>query len=182
MSNTMTLETDPAMVLGDGTAADLMTPNPISIGVDASIREAIQLLIDRGITAAPVIDEAGLPVGVLSRSDILVHDREHIDYLTPADAFFAPANLAASSGEILPRGFQVERVDRTPVRDLMTPVVLSVPLDATVAKVVEELIALKVHRLFVVDAQGVLVGVISALDVLRHLRPKSSSGRRPRVR
>jgi CBS-domain-containing membrane protein len=27
------------------------------------------------------------------------------------------------------------------------------------------------HRLFVVDNAGVLVGVISALDVLRHLRP-----------
>jgi predicted transcriptional regulator len=29
---------------------------------------------------------------------------------------------------------------------------------------------LKVHRLFVVDRAGVLIGVISALDVLRHLR------------
>jgi predicted transcriptional regulator len=29
----------------------------------------------------------------------------------------------------------------------------------------------KVHRLFVVDRDGVLVGVISALDVLRRLRP-----------
>jgi hypothetical protein len=28
----------------------------------------------------------------------------------------------------------------------------------------------KVHRLFVVDDAGTLVGVISALDVLRHLR------------
>jgi CBS domain-containing protein len=31
------------------------------------------------------------------------------------------------------------------------------------------MVALKVHRLFVVDADGVLVGVISALDVLRHM-------------
>jgi hypothetical protein len=30
-------------------------------------------------------------------------------------------------------------------------------------------VGLKVHRVFVVDASGVLVGVISALDVLRHL-------------
>ena len=39
------------------------------------------------------------------------------------------------------------------------------------AKVVEEMLALKVHRLFVVDEPGVLVGVVSALDVLRNLRP-----------
>jgi hypothetical protein len=37
--------------------------------------------------------------------------------------------------------------------------------------VVEDLLTLKVHRLFVTDAAGVLVGVISALDVVRRLRP-----------
>ena len=38
-------------------------------------------------------------------------------------------------------------------------------------KAVDDMVALKVHRLFVVDRRGVLVGVISALDVLRRLRP-----------
>jgi CBS domain-containing protein len=32
------------------------------------------------------------------------------------------------------------------------------------------MVGLKVHRLFVVDQSGLLIGVISALDVLRHLR------------
>src|SRR5262245_30603742 len=58
------------------TAADLMAPNPISLRVDANVTEALALLTDKSISAAPVIDEAGHPVGVLSRSDILVHDRE----------------------------------------------------------------------------------------------------------
>jgi hypothetical protein len=31
------------------------------------------------------------------------------------------------------------------------------------------MVGLKVHRLFVVEQSGVLIGVISALDVLRHL-------------
>jgi len=35
--------------------------------------------------------------------------------------------------------------------------------------VIEEMVGLKVHRLFVVDETGVLVGVISALDVLRRM-------------
>jgi CBS domain-containing protein len=51
----------------------------------------------------------------------------------------------------------------------MTPVVFSVAPDAAAAKVVQEMVALKVHRLFVVENTGVLVGVISALDVLRRL-------------
>jgi CBS domain-containing protein len=37
--------------------------------------------------------------------------------------------------------------------------------------VAEQMVALNVHRLFVVSRDGILVGVISALDLLRHLRP-----------
>jgi CBS domain-containing protein len=37
-------------------------------------------------------------------------------------------------------------------------------------KVVEKMVALGVRRLFVVDADGVLTGVISGVDVLRKLR------------
>jgi CBS-domain-containing membrane protein len=62
-------------------------------------------------------------------------------------------------------------VDGTLVRDLMTPAVFSVAPAAPAAQVVEQLLALRVHRLYVVEEDGTLVGVISALDVLRHLRP-----------
>jgi CBS domain-containing protein len=65
--------------------------------------------------------------------------------------------------------FQLEHVDRTPVRDLMTPILFTVNLDTPASKVVEEMLLLKVHRLFVVDDNGVLVGVITALDILRHM-------------
>ena len=51
----------------------------------------------------------------------------------------------------------------------MTPVVFCVSPDAPASRVVREMIELKVHRLFVVDEIGTLVGVISVLDVLRHM-------------
>lgn len=60
-------------------------------------------------------------------------------------------------------------VDPTRVRDIMTPVVFTVGLRTAAAKVVEQMLSLKVHRLFVVDEDLALVGVISSLDVLRHL-------------
>jgi CBS domain-containing protein len=52
----------------------------------------------------------------------------------------------------------------------MTPAVFSVTLDAPAAKVVEQMVELNVHQLFVVDPGGVLIGIINALDVLKHLR------------
>lgn len=152
------------------TAADLMVANPISIRADANIREALVLLTDKGFSAAPVIDDAGRPVGVLSRSDLLVHDRERGEYLTHTPTYFYEHELRTKDGEPLP-GFEVEDVDRTTVNDVMTPALFSVAPDTPAAKVVSEMLGLHVHRLFVVDEAGVLVGVISTMDVLKHLKP-----------
>jgi predicted transcriptional regulator len=62
--------------------------------------------------------------------------------------------------------------DPTQVRDIMTPVVFAVPPDTPAYKVIEDMLAHKVHRLFVVGSDGVLIGTISTVDVLQHLRPE----------
>jgi CBS domain-containing protein len=143
-----------------------MSINPVSLRAEAGIQEAVALMTDRGYSAAPVIDEAGRPVGVVSRSDILVHDREYVRHAQMEEV---------ADWEPLPKrprheGFSVEVVDRTTVADIMTPAIFTVNLDTTAAKVVEQMLALRVHHLFVVDHDQALVGVISTLDILRHLK------------
>jgi CBS-domain-containing membrane protein len=149
------------------TARELMTPNPVSIRADAVVKEAITFLADKGFHAAPVIDQAGKPVGVVSQWDIVVHDRENpVQHDIPD--YYHRADLGKKRHE-MPEGFQVEEVDRTTVGDIMTPVVFQVAPNTPAAQVVAEMVALRVHRLFVVDGAGTLIGVISALDLLRHL-------------
>ena len=155
------------LVLEAKTAADLMTPNPESLRAAASVPEAVAMLTDRGFSAAPVIDGAGRPVGVLSRTDLLVHEREQGHHATLAWEADLESPLKPAH-----QGFSVEVVDPTRVRDIMTPVVFTVGLHAPAREAVEQMLALKVHQLFVVDEAGALVGVISALDVLRRLRPE----------
>jgi CBS-domain-containing membrane protein len=124
MKISMQLDT-PRLVLTADTAADLMTANPVSIHQDATIKEAVALFTDHGFNIAPVIDAAGRPVGVVSSSDILVHDRETVEYLVPAGAV-ERGPVATKDGEPLGRGFQVEKTDRTRVADIMTPAVFAV--------------------------------------------------------
>src|SRR5438132_12038583 len=110
MTHTMpTLDKRPLRLHAE-TAANLMVPNPISLRGDANVREALVLLTDKGFSAAPVIDEAGRPVGVLSRGDLLVHDRERADYLAPGGAFFYEQDLLTRKGGTVDV-FQVENVD-----------------------------------------------------------------------
>ena len=55
------------------------------------------------------------------------------------------------------------------VADLMTPAVFAVSEDTPVHRVVSDMLGLRVHRLFVVDDDGTLVGIITTMDVLKHL-------------
>ncbi len=149
-------------------AADLMTPNPVSVEVKALVSEAVVLLTERGFSAAPVIDEAGRPIGVVSRTDLLIHEREQAGR-PQAPSWYDDTELRREFEQTERTGLHVERVDDTRVGDVMTPIVFGVEPDCAVSKVVEEITRLNVHRLFVIDADGTLVGVISALDVLRCL-------------
>jgi CBS domain-containing protein len=166
----MTKEQNSLDLLDRMTAADLMTSNPVSIRGDASVGEATVLFSERGFSGAAVIDEGGRPIGVVSSTDLLIHDREKADCVSIC--------ISDYYGQELPErvekgglrvGYQVVDVDRTTVSSIMTPVVFSVTPESSARKVVKELLALRVHRLFVVDRGGVLVGVISSLDVLKSL-------------
>jgi CBS-domain-containing membrane protein len=132
-------------------AGGCMSMSAISIRDDATLAEATLLLTTKGLHAVPVIDLSGRPVGVISQSDLLVHAREDIpaiNRLTPSKSQGAPVL----------------------VRDLMTPGVIVVAEDAPLRKVVEELLGNNVHQVFVVDHSEVLIGSVSAVDVLKQLR------------
>jgi CBS domain-containing protein len=152
-------------------ASELMTSSVVSISENSSVREAMAMLIDHGFSGASVINDAGRPVGVVSQSDILIHDRNNVAFAKRVPEYYAESDLTAAVGEPI-AGFQVEAVDRTVVRDVMTPIVFSVSPDSTAREAIAEMLRLRVHRLFVIDRGGVLVGVIAMSDILRHLLDK----------
>ena len=124
------------------TAEEIMTPGPVSLADTATVAEAAAFLTERGFGSSVVIDPAGHPIGVVTKTDLVLHARHH-PVSTPEDL--------------------------TPVKSVMTPAVFSVRTDTPARSVVEQLLALNVHHLFVADPAGVIVGVISPMDVLKKL-------------
>jgi len=133
-----------------------MTPDPVAIRANATIQEAVAFLVDRGFGAAPVIDKAGRPVGVISRADIMVYDRARLAWPESGPLYFETADL--------PR-----HEDGPQVRDLMAPAVCAVAPETPAVQAAEQMVTGNIRRLFVVDQGGTLVGVLSAMDLLRHL-------------
>ena len=172
MSSTLTVPDVAPLRLHAVLAEDVMTPNPVSIREELTVHEAVVFLTERRISAAPVINEAGRPVGVVSEADVLRHDREHADHLYWLPQRLVDRELTLGSGEHLDdRSFEVEVPDVTRVRDIMNPVIYAVRRDTPIPEVVNQLVKRRIHRLFVVDEDGSLVGVITTLDLLSRLAP-----------
>jgi CBS domain-containing protein len=168
--NTTLPERSSRLILDLGAAEELMTPCPVTVPASATLREAIGIMVDRGISALPVVDEDARLVGVLSQTDIVIHDRNLYAHTLPE--YYTTANLLSGGTRLLAK-FSLDSQDTTQVHEVMTPTVFAVRPDDPPTRVVAEMVAFKIHRLFVIDASGSLLGVISAFDVLRKLRAES---------
>lgn len=119
---------------------DVMTLDPITVSVDASIEQAQEILRLNHITGLPVVDDGGSLVGVLSQSDLV----------------WGPGLHVAALLRKRPSGLRVG--------ELMTSPAVTVPLDTSVVDAARLMLQSRVHRLVAVDAAGRPVGVLSATD------------------
>lgn len=55
----------------DRPANEIMTPNPVTIGPDVKVTEAIDLMSARKLSELPIVDTAGIPIGLLDITDLI---------------------------------------------------------------------------------------------------------------
>jgi len=129
---------------------DVMTKSLVTVPVDATIRDAARALVEHDISAAPVIDDSGAMVGIVSEIDLVRRD------VLP--------DQRAHARRVRPDGGTAPRM----ATDVMTREVVTVPPSADVADAVALMSDLSVKSLPVLD-DGRLVGIIARRDVVRVL-------------
>jgi CBS domain-containing protein len=144
----------------------MMTPNPISITSVSTLQRAVAFLMDHAFSAAPVIDEAGRAVGVISLTDITRYIKKQNASRGKRSEYYDTTQLTVPEGYF---GASASEADETEVRHVMTPMVFSVTPNTPASQVIEAMLAENVHRLFVVDDAGILIGVITSFDILKKL-------------
>jgi CBS domain-containing protein len=137
------------------TVASLMTREVITAEVESSFKDLVQLLEDNGISAVPVLD-GGYPVGVVSEADLM-----------PKEEFRGGTEEAPGVFARRAEKHRWEQASGLTARDVMTSPVKSVSPDTSASAAARELAAAGVRRLFVMDDDGALVGVLSRRDVLK---------------
>jgi CBS-domain-containing membrane protein len=120
--------------------ADVMTTDPVTVSVEATIEAAEQLLAYYRVSGLPVVDANGHLVGVLSRTDLLLEGRPGLSQLL--------------------RG----RESGLRVGELMSSPPITVNLSATLADAARLMRDERVHRLVIVNEHEAPIGVLSATD------------------
>jgi CBS domain-containing protein len=129
-------------------AGDVMTPAPAAVAPDASLLEAVRIMVQRGIRHLPVVDEGGGVVGMLSDRDV-------------RDLVGDPREFVAS--------WQIDPVAVSRVADAMREVAVTIHDDRPVTELADLFADQRLGALPVVDKDGRLVGIVSYVDVLRAL-------------
>ena len=62
-------------------AREIMSPDPITVGLDTPVKEIAQIMLDKRIRCLPVVDETGAVLGVVDEED-LVHQDAKIHFPT----------------------------------------------------------------------------------------------------
>ena len=140
-------------------ASDVMSRNILSVGRDATIAEAIRLMLDNQISGLPVID-AGRLVGILTEGDLLRRSETGTERHRPRwlEILMGPGRLA---GEYV-------RTHGRKVEEIMTRDLVSVTPDTPLDEIVALMERRRVKRVPVLDGDAP-VGIVSRTDLLRAL-------------
>ncbi len=145
-------------------AKDIMNPQVITVTDTMDLREAARIFVEEGITGAPVVDEMGTLVGVISQSDLVEYDLSVEHELTVEAPFYRRPFDDALQPQ---RGFRIEELPADTVKDVMTPFLVTVEEETPIREVASRMAKFAIHRLIVVDADQQIRGIVTSLDVLR---------------
>jgi hypothetical protein len=144
--------------------AELMTSPLLSVRRESPLQDAVQLMSDHHISGLAVLGEAGELVGELSEQDLMVRESgfDAGPYVMVLDAVIYLRN---------PLGWdkQVHQVLGNSVADVMRPHPHTIEAGASLRDAARLLHARSTQRLFVLQADGKPVGVLTRGDVVRAL-------------
>ena len=141
--------------------ADIMTQDVIAVAATTLIRDAARLMVQHGVSGLPVVNEEGVPIGIITEGDLILRQR------SPSSRRRSWWTLFFSDAEHLAREYQ--RVAGVTVGEVMTREVVSVGPEWPAESVASMLDRLRFRRLPVVDRLGRLIGIISRADLIKML-------------
>ncbi|MFU8818370.1 MAG: CBS domain-containing protein [Desulfurivibrio sp.] len=144
-------------------AQEIMSREVVTVGPEMPVEELAALLWEKRISGAPVVDEAGRLVGVVTESDLIDQAKKlHI----PTAITILEAVIFLERAQKVEQ--EVNKMAGSRVRDICTSNPVTVTLDTPLDEIATIMAEKHLHTLPVMD-NGRLAGVIGKSDIIRTL-------------
>lgn len=140
---------------------DIMTKEVVTVKPEMTIEELARLFTKHDISGAPVVDEAGGLIGIVTENDLIkMEQRLHIP--TIITIFDAVIYLGSS------KKFEenLKRMAATKVSDIYKRDVVTITENTTIEEVATIMCEKDIHHLPVVK-KGKLMGIVGKKDIVR---------------
>jgi CBS domain-containing protein len=137
------------------TVADVMTRRVHVASPTTPFKLLVRLIEENRISAIPIVNQEGVPVGIVSESDLLLKERRN--------------ELESSRDLLHPRRRQSQRskADGMVPVDVMSSPSIVVGCECRLADAARLMQERNVRRLVVVDERGKIAGIVSRSDLLQ---------------
>jgi CBS domain-containing protein len=124
-------------------------------GALTPFKRLVQLIEENRVSAIPIVDEQGVPIGIVSESDLLLKERRQ--------------ELESEPSRLHPLRRREQRAKASGVvaSEIMTSPPITVQSDTTLPGAARLMQERNIRRLVVVDHRGKIVGIVSRSDLLQ---------------
>jgi len=144
-------------------AKDLMSTDLVTVDPDTHVSRIARILLDHRISAAPVVDSTGAPVGMVSEGDLI--GRSDTERDERRDWWLG---LLAENAAPKPDALATQHPGQQAARHVMAAPVITVTETTEAAEIARLLTSHRIKRVPVVR-DGRIVGIVSRADLLQAL-------------
>jgi CBS domain-containing protein len=137
------------------TVSDVMTTQVHVASPLAPFKLLVRLIEENRVSAIPIVDQQGVPVGIVSESDLLLKERR-LELESSRDLI-----------HLQKRRHERAKADGNFASDLMTSPPITVRSDTSLGEAARLMQERNVRRLIVVDQRGYIAGIVSRSDLLQ---------------
>jgi CBS domain-containing protein len=147
-------------------ASDVMTTTVITVKPNATVQEAAQILLTKGISGLPVVDDSGELLGIISEGDLLRRAHEGAwPKAWGATPRWGWAKLLMD-GEVSDTEYITQRGCK--VVDIMTREVVQAEPETSVSDIATLMVHHRIKRVLIVQ-HGKVVGIVSRQNIVQAL-------------
>jgi CBS domain-containing protein/nucleotide-binding universal stress UspA family protein len=140
-------------------AGDVMQRDVVTVHPETPIATVVELLIERGVKAVPVVDRTGWVMGIITGGDLL--ERADLPFRLSLQRQIDPETVHDQIAALAASGRMAA--------DIMTSEVTTIDERTPLREAARLMAQQHIKRLPVIDAHSRLCGILSRADVLRHI-------------